>query len=231
MVKKINTGSKLIPVIIDNCEVPECLHSTVWQRINNINNYDEELSRIVMSIFGQSDKPPIGQPPEYVSTILNVFPNLTKIDSIILKLACEKAIASNQERVNSASILEELVKYSVSNDAFLETLEILDGRGYIKGTKVLSGNIPFFSITTFGMNEYINLYVKAFPDLMKKICFRIVNDKKDNLTIATELSKPIILVSHVFNLLEQRGLVKFHKLINGGFILYYVSPELKRMLN
>jgi hypothetical protein len=33
MVKKINDGSKLIPVVIDDCDVPECLLSTVWQKI------------------------------------------------------------------------------------------------------------------------------------------------------------------------------------------------------
>jgi hypothetical protein len=35
--------------------------------IKDINNYDAELERIVMSIYGQRDKPPIGTPPPIYS--------------------------------------------------------------------------------------------------------------------------------------------------------------------
>lgn len=52
MVKKINEGSKLIPVIIDDCQIPMCLQAIVWQKIENLNNYDAELERIIMSIYG-----------------------------------------------------------------------------------------------------------------------------------------------------------------------------------
>lgn len=35
VVNRISRGTKLIPVLIDNCEVPECLRSTVWQRVKS----------------------------------------------------------------------------------------------------------------------------------------------------------------------------------------------------
>jgi hypothetical protein len=231
MVKRINSGSKLIPVVIDDCEVPECLHSTVWQRIKNINNYDEDLDRIIMSIFGHSEKPPLGQPPAYVNTVIDVFPNLTKVDSIILKVSCEMAIANNSEYMITASrVLDEVSKYGVSKDVFLETLDILDGRGYIKATRVLSGDIPIFNITVFGINEYVKLYVKDFPTLMENVCFHIVNNQWNNLTIAAELHKPIVMVNHAFNLLEQRGLDQFQRTLSGGFFMNKISPELNRIL-
>src|SRR2546423_5840391 len=40
VVKKINGISKLIPVVIDDCEVPEALRSTVWVRIGDLSNFD-----------------------------------------------------------------------------------------------------------------------------------------------------------------------------------------------
>src|ERR1700723_844879 len=46
MVKKINSHTKIIPVVIDECEVPEALQSTVWQRIPNLHSYDSEFDRI-----------------------------------------------------------------------------------------------------------------------------------------------------------------------------------------
>lgn len=36
VVKRITTGVKLIPVVIEKCEIPEALVSTVWQSIEDI---------------------------------------------------------------------------------------------------------------------------------------------------------------------------------------------------
>jgi len=232
IVKRINTGSKLIPVIIDDCEVPECLHSTLWQSIKNIGSYDEDLDRIIMSIYGQSDKPPIGKSPEYVSTIIDNFPNLTKVDSIIFKISCEKAIEnSNVYMIPSEIVFKEAVEYGVDEGSFSETLDILDRRGYIKATIVISGEIPFFNLTVYGLSEYIRFYIKDFSSITEQVCYHILNNNLSNIDIAVKLNKPSILVDHVFNILEQRGLVNFNKTVSGRFLLYKISPELKRMLN
>src|SRR5437867_4102745 len=60
LVKRINEASKLIPVIIDDCEIPESLKSTVWEKIRDLNNYDAEFERILLSIYGKYDKPALG---------------------------------------------------------------------------------------------------------------------------------------------------------------------------
>ncbi|MCB2360294.1 toll/interleukin-1 receptor domain-containing protein [Clostridium estertheticum] len=231
MVKKINTGSKLIPVVIDNCEMPECLKSTVWQPIDNINSYSDELDRIIMTIFGKTDKPPIGQPPAYVNTIINIFPNLTKIDSIILKVICEKAIENNSSyNFFTDNIFEIISKYGISKYEFLETIDILDSRGYIVGTRTVNQTIPIFYLALHGINEYVNLYVKDFEIIMKRVCSCIVNKNCDNHVIASELNKPIVLINHAFDLLEQKGLIGIFKTLDGSYLLNKISPELKRMI-
>jgi hypothetical protein len=77
VVKRIKEKIKLIPVVIDDCQVPECLQSTVWEKIKNLENYEAEFNRIVMSIYGQRDKPPIGRPPTYSQTEFDVLPGLS----------------------------------------------------------------------------------------------------------------------------------------------------------
>jgi len=47
VVNKISKGTKIIPVVIDHCEVPESLKSTIWERIPDISNYQESLDRVV----------------------------------------------------------------------------------------------------------------------------------------------------------------------------------------
>src|SRR5699024_5976348 len=49
IVNKISHGTKIIPVVLDDCEIPEALTSTLWQNINNLNNYDEGFKRIISS--------------------------------------------------------------------------------------------------------------------------------------------------------------------------------------
>ena len=66
MVKRISGKCKVIPVVIDDCEVPEALRSTVWERIRDINNYESELDHIISSIYGHAQKPSLGSPPKYL---------------------------------------------------------------------------------------------------------------------------------------------------------------------
>ncbi len=59
-VKRVNGTSKLIPLIIDDCPIPECLKSTVWERVPDMENFDTALAHIIRAVFGQLDKPPVG---------------------------------------------------------------------------------------------------------------------------------------------------------------------------
>jgi TIR domain len=66
VVKKIEKATRLIPVRLDRCEVPQCLRSTIWQDIPNLQEYGEQFSRVLNAIYGQYEKPPLGPAPQYV---------------------------------------------------------------------------------------------------------------------------------------------------------------------
>ncbi len=63
VVKRIGKGLKIIPVVIDACEVPEALQSTIWQRIDDLQQYDDAFQRILDAVFDRSPKPPLGEKP------------------------------------------------------------------------------------------------------------------------------------------------------------------------
>lgn len=92
MVKRINGLSKLIPVILDDCSVPEALRSTVWIRINDTSSYDAEFEQITRAIFDFRDKPAIGTPPAYTSAVIDAIPGLTKTDTLVFKLVGDEAL-------------------------------------------------------------------------------------------------------------------------------------------
>ena len=231
MVKKITESIKLIPVVIDDCQVPECLQSTAWVVIKSLENYEEEVDRIVMSIFDQRDKPPIGRPPTYSQTEIDVLSGLTKVDSIVFKLSCEKAIENSHRHVNTESILEQGSSLDIPPEEFFEALEILDRKGYIKaGRNAGVRGIPFFSITSYGFDKYARVYIDNYDSVLKSVVSQIVNhNKKDNSSISASLNQPQMIVDHFLEVLERKRLIKVVRHLGTPRILD-VSPELKRML-
>jgi len=105
MVKKISGVTKLIPVVIDDCEVPEALKSTVWETIKDLNNYEEEFQRVLASIFNTSLKPPIGAPPKYVQFQIDILPSLNKTDTMVFKTICEKSLEKGIDWIYASDIL------------------------------------------------------------------------------------------------------------------------------
>jgi hypothetical protein len=60
IVSKLSKGTKIIPIVLDDCEVPQSLTSTLWEPISDLNDYDTSFKRVLSSIFGATDKPALG---------------------------------------------------------------------------------------------------------------------------------------------------------------------------
>jgi hypothetical protein len=61
-INRICGKCKLIPVVLDECDIPEALHSTIWQEIKDLDNYELEFQRILNAIFERNSRPPLGPP-------------------------------------------------------------------------------------------------------------------------------------------------------------------------
>ncbi len=233
MVKKINHGSKLIPVIIDDCAVPECLQSTVWEKINDISNYDTELDRIVLAVYGHSDKPALGVQPSYAQTIIDSLPNLTKTDTLLLKLSCEKAIEQGYPDIDTAMIWNKLKSFDLPDEELTNSLEVLNSKGYINVTRTFSG-IVCYRVATYGFDEYSRAYLQNYDTVTESVAFQIVNhNENNNSSISESLKLPQMVVDHILNVFNDKGLIKTSETLGGGMLnihIYYVSPELKRLL-
>ena len=229
-VKKLGAKIKIIPVVIDDCKVPECLKSTLWERIQNLGSYDENLNRIVQSIFGISEKPQIGETPKHIKTVIDVLPGLKKVDTIIFTQSCKTTIATGDKHINLSEIYDFLKDHGISDDEIAESLEILDSRGFIKAQRVIGGQIPFFSITQYGFDLYVRKNINDYDLLVKEVCLKILNENlMANHQIAEATNSPIALINHILETIEDKRLVKTLKALGGLYEVYYVSPELKRM--
>jgi hypothetical protein len=246
MVKKIEKGSRLIPVVIDitDEQVPECLKSTLWERIEDINNYENELDRIVNAIYGHREKPPLGEPPEYVQTEIYLLPNLEKTDTFIFKLACEKAIEADMAvHIKSQELFEALETIGINFESFLESLIILEGQRYIDKVGVdgssFKKRIIYFGISRYGLEQYLKTYLSDYNTIQQRVGFEIANnvDSRHGLeskTIAENLNIPHLIVTHILSLFKEKGWIYCIENTTTLRVEYLVqiilSPELKRWL-
>ena len=123
MVRRIEKRSKLIPIRLDGCEVPECLKHTCWQEIPDLRNFDKEFERILNAVFGMYDKPPIGERPAYVRPDVLKIGDLTRIDSVIFEVACRTALEQDNPLIAAEPLVAALKANPESPRSGLLTFE------------------------------------------------------------------------------------------------------------
>lgn len=231
IIKRISSNTKIIPIVLDGVEVPECLKSTLYEPISNLDAYDKSFERIKNSIFDIYDKPTLGKTPRHVASIFNSYAGLNKLDSIILYAICELAVEEKSTfRLSSDKLFERISFWEINKSDFKISLDILDRKGYIKGTRVLSGDIPIFELSFLGLEMYISENYPDFNLVEKRVCLGILNNEGNNIEIADKINIPVVVVNYVFNNLKMRRLINYHLLLNGTFWIHDISPELYRIM-
>lgn len=66
LVRRILGKIRLIPLVIDDCKVPECLKHLKYLSIKNYNNYSNEFKEILTAIYEVDLKPPLGPQPSFL---------------------------------------------------------------------------------------------------------------------------------------------------------------------
>ena len=246
VVERIKRGTRIIPIVLDDCAVPVSLQSTLYVRIADLNNYEAELKSIVDTIYEYSHKPPLGSPPAYVQTTLERVPGLKRLDGVLLKLAGDKAVENGHRfGIGTEEMLEKVASQGISRYNFYESLAVLGDKHYFELHTVMGGEphepelkrltrggVPSFSITIYGFEQYANAYIPDYPSTTRGVLLQIVNyDKSDSAAIASALNQPRRVIEHVLDLLNQRELLRTlqeHGLETTHFI--NPSPELRRLL-
>lgn len=91
VVKRINDDSKLIPIVLDDLdvktEVPASVRHLFLEFVPDPSERVTVLRRVVRSIFGTVERPPLGPPPLFADALAVRIPGLDRIDSLVLQFA------------------------------------------------------------------------------------------------------------------------------------------------
>lgn len=229
-VQRIRGKAKIIPVVIDDCEVPEALQSTLYERISNLADYEPSLHKILSSIFEISDKPPIGASPKL---IVDKIPGLNTTDTLLFKLACELTLESGNPWVNSHALKEKAEGVNLTDEDALETIKILEDRWLIKVSWTQGGGLPSFQIKPRGFEVYGKSYIENFGSLLTNTLVAILNDnlatKED---VASFLNRPPMFAEYVLEILKDRKLIQIVSTLGGGssnIIIRGITVQGKRL--
>ncbi len=236
VVRRINNASKLIPIVIGDVgesQMPESLKAVVWERVKDLNNYDAELEHVVKAIYDHREKPPLGPAPAYAQIAIDTIPGLTETDSLVLKVCCEAQLQEHSIRsiLRPRTVFERTEAMELPEDEVLETLEVLDNRGYLKVNKTAEGHLFTLMVTDDGFGEYARVHIPDYESVFRSVALQLVNHGKNNSRkIVEALDQPAVLVEHLLNVLANKGYIEAQTFDGGLMSIYKVSPELKRML-
>lgn len=229
VVNKISRGTQLIPVVIDDCEVPESLRSTLWHRIDDLADYRMGLQRILSAIFDVNDKPAIGQPPARFSGPAPLISGLTRVDDLALRAIARVQIDDDTGLVEWDRLRSEPALQDVPQQELLDSLEILEQHYYIKIGRVLGAPLSHVVLTDYGFQQYAEAYVEGYEDLVARIAALLVNENVHiNEELATRVDRPRAFVDFVLNLLEANNHIKVSRYMGGQSNVWDISASLRR---
>ncbi|NHV31740.1 toll/interleukin-1 receptor domain-containing protein [Burkholderia sp. D-99] len=229
VVKRIEKGTKLIPIVLESCAVPGALKSLVWESVKDVGDFQHCLSRVVDAVFGFTEKPPIGEPPAYVSnTTLSQISGLSFSDSFVLAALYSRFLSEGRSYISPDDIVSAAAEHELDSSMVSESLEVLAHQGYVELVKHM-GPGPYHSrIDTFGVSKMLGAEEEP---LVQQIGLCIVNDGlTHNGALAEASQQPVPLVDHAIRLLEGQGYLKATRSLSGNTNIYNVSPMLRRAL-
>lgn len=229
VVKRIQKGTKIIPLVLEGCDVPEALQSLLWESVKDVSDFGDCLSRVVDAVFGHSEKPPIGSAPAYVrSSALPQIGGLTSADRFTLKALYDGFLRQGTDYVSPDEILVAATDQGLDASVVSDSLEVLEHQGYIEQLKHLGPGPYHARIKPYGVSMVLG---NGEQPLIRKVGLCLANDGiTDCAGIASATGEPQSLVDHAIGRLENQGLVKAIRGLGGVTIVHQVSPMLRRAL-
>lgn len=227
-VKHVAGGMKLIPVVLDDCRVPECLASTLWERISNLSAYEQSLERIVAAITGVRDKPPLGDLPDYVSAPTIEIQGLAHVDNLVLKVVCEHALRNGYASIDSNELHQSEALASLPQQELADSLEVLESEGLVR-REFPGGPAYVIQVSTDGFQRFAKAYIPDYESTVQAVASAILNENVDsNSDLQARIWKSQFLINHILDLLEGQSYLQLEKYGAGLWKVSSVSVKLRR---
>jgi hypothetical protein len=228
VVRNVEEQVRLIPVRLENCLVPECVRTTMWIEVPDVNSFEPQLNEIVNAVFGRSDKPPLGTPPRHILSDAMPLEGLTPLESTVLEAACRAELQTGFRHVDMESFTPLMAQLGMSEDQVIDVQNLLEAEGFIKLRRKNMTVLPL------GFDIFARTCIADYQEIVAEVGRRIIREEAmDNKALADGLNQPLRLMTHVLHVLESKEWIRTGEAYAGGYDhvdVLEVSPLLKRWL-
>jgi hypothetical protein len=227
-VKHVAGGTKLIPIVLDDCRVPECLASTLWEKISDLTTYEQSFERIVAAITGVRDKPPLGDLPDYITAPTTKIQGLAHVDNLVLEAVCEHALRNGYASIDSDELHRSEALSSLPQQELADSLDVLESEGLVH---VEPPGSPFYfvQVSADGFQQFARAYLPDYESTIQDVASAILNENVDsNVDLQAKIGKGQFLINHILDILESQGYIQLEKFGDGRICVYSVSVKFRR---
>jgi len=216
MIKKIQGITKIIPIIIEQCDIPSAVKPLRW--IDMSSDFENKARELLKSIFEIREKPTLGVPPDFVATrtetIGGLSPEATKLGEFMVKDNDDSRPFGKRYDVKELSELLEFTPQEI-NDA----IEELESHGLVKSLRFL-GTQPFAYAQvepTYALYlHFRGVGTRYDPENDIKIIVSAIEARKElSGQEIQEITKlPPSRINRAVSYLEDYGIIQVHKFLS-----------------
>jgi hypothetical protein len=210
LIKRIEGITRIIPLVLDSVTLPEHLRPLRW--VDMSGDFNNALREIQMAIFKVYERPPLGQPPEFIRANMQSVGGLSQIATAMGLFFVEtgKYEIGNEETF-SAQQLKEKLRFSVeeTNDAIneLKRLGLVETIDYLGTHPYEYGDVtPTYALFLHFSGH--GLTYKPEQDIKSVASAIVANKKTDGVVLAKETKLSPLRINRAVAYLNDYGIIE-----------------------
>jgi hypothetical protein len=219
-VMRIMGKIKLIPVRIDDCEIPHSLQTLKRFSIHHPGEQEAKIQEVIDSIYGHSRRPPIGEPPAY--TQISSPTGYTQMEWTVLSRLGEKAWNLMGDWLDPSQLYDDADGLGLTESQLTDTLVRLKSRGFIEGQQYATGTGQFGSLrfTVRGGGIYCRQRVPDFHREKKRIAASLASvDARMQLRLDPPEGVPSLIFRTSIDELASARLIRVQWIPSGNRVM------------
>lgn len=226
-IKRVENSIKIIPIVLDDVEVPETLRSTLYVKIDDLANYEAAFQQVLRAIFDHHPRPALGSPPEWAKAAPKVS-GLKPTDQAVFKALYEKFIEVGGfgHLVNAVS----LGMTDLNADNLVSSLDYLVRNGLVTEPNNSRGlELAYLMPTTYGFQKYGVAFVPGFNEAVKRVLVRVLNVPRGTQSEIVEATGcEAWIIDYILHDLHERDLAVIAFPMGSDNRIGIVKPGLRR---
>jgi hypothetical protein len=232
VVRRITSSARLIPVRLDNADMPAPLRHLVWINAERTpEGIGLAAAQITDALYGRELRPAVGSPPACITAAS--IPGLTAADSALLAVFTDEALAGQSLALVWPIIKEKAEVGGLTGAVLEEAFAALQQRGYLE-IKSMAGGPHTVELTPIGFQRGVDTVIPNADAARKEIITILLNNPPTGNRAAEELADatgtPVLFVRQFLRQLDTEGYLHFSGGLGGISRIVGTNPTLSRLV-